>query len=262
MSHRVLVFVSAVTVLVALVSWGVAPAAAQTTVPRTAWGQPDLQGVWDFRTITPLERPEDLADREFLTEEEAANLEQEAVDRNIRLLNRPARRTTAGGNVDRQTDGTPGFYNNFWLDRGTNSVSTGRTSLIVDPPNGRLPALSANGQRRADARREYLREHPADSWLDRSTSDRCLLGFNAGPPITPAGYNQNMHSSSRLPTTSYWSPRWSTRLASCLSMDGLRSERTSASGRGTRVATGRAIPWWSKPLISTTSDGGEVLPRT
>ena len=52
--------------------------------------------------------------------------------------------------------------------------------------------MSANGQRRADARREYLREHPADSWLDRSTSDRCLLGFNAGPPITPAGYNQNM----------------------------------------------------------------------
>ena len=192
MSHRVLVFVSAVAVLVALVSLGVALAAAQTTVPRTAWGQPDLQGIWDFRTITPLERPEDLADREFLTEEEAANLEQEAVDRNIRLLNRLARRTTAGGNVDRQTDGTPGFYNNFWLDRGTNIVSTRRTSLIVDPPNGRLPALSANGQRRADARREYLREHPADSWLDRSTSDRCLLGFNAGPPITPAGYNQNM----------------------------------------------------------------------
>ena len=75
MSHRVLVFVSAVAVLVALVSLGVALAAAQTTVPRTAWGQPDLQGIWDFRTITPLERPEDLADREFLTEEEAANLE-------------------------------------------------------------------------------------------------------------------------------------------------------------------------------------------
>ena len=192
MSHRVLVFVSAVAVLVVLVLLGVAPAAAQTTVPRTAWGQPDLQGIWDFRTVSPLERPEDLADREFLTEEEAAKLEQEAVDRNIRLLNRPARRTTAGGNVDRRTDGTPGFYNNFWLDQGTNTVSTGRTSLIVDPPTGRLPALSANGQRRADARREYLREHPADSWLDRSASDRCLVGFNAGPPITPAGYNQNM----------------------------------------------------------------------
>ena len=189
MSHRVLVFVSAVAVLVALVLLGVAPAAAQTTVPRTAWGQPDLQGIWDFRTVTPLERPEDLGDREFLTEEEAANLEQEVVDRNARLLTRSAERTTAGGNVDERSDGTPGFYNNFWLDRGTTTVSTGRTSLIVDPPNGRLPALTASGQQRADARREYRREHPADSWLDRSTSDRCLLGFNAGPPITPGGYN-------------------------------------------------------------------------
>ena len=192
MSHRVLVFVSAVAVLVALVSWGAAPAAAQTAVPRTAWGQPDLQGIWDFRTITPLERPEELAEQEFLTEEEATNLEQEVVDQNARLLTRPAERTTAGGNVDRRSDGTPGFYNNFWLDRGTTTVSTGRTSLIVDPPNGRLPALTASGQQRADARRAYLREHPADSWLDRSTSDRCLLGFNAGPPITPGGYNQNL----------------------------------------------------------------------
>ena len=192
MSHRVLPSVSAVAVLVALVSSGAAPAAAQTTVPRTAWGQPDLQGIWDFRTITPLQRPEDLAEQEFLTEEEAAKLEQEAVDRNTRLLNRPARRTEVTDSVDRGEDGAPGFYNNLWLDRGTNTVGTRRTSLIVDPPNGRLPALTASGQRRADARREYRREHPADSWLDRSTSDRCLLGFNAGPPITPGGYNQNM----------------------------------------------------------------------
>ena len=95
MSHRVPVSVSAVAVLVALVSLGAAPAVAQTTPPRTAWGQPDLQGVWDFRTITPLQRPEELGDKEFLTEEEAANLEQEVVDRNLRLLNRPAERTTA-----------------------------------------------------------------------------------------------------------------------------------------------------------------------
>ena len=62
MNHRVLVSVSAVAVLVALVSSGAAPAAAQTTVPRTAWGQPDLQGIWDFRTITPLQRPEELGE--------------------------------------------------------------------------------------------------------------------------------------------------------------------------------------------------------
>ena len=182
----------AVAVVVAVVSLSAIPVAAQTTVPRTAWGQPDLQGIWDFRTITPLERPEDLAEREFLTEEEAATLEREEVDRNIRLANRPAERTTRSDQIDRRTDGTPGFYNNFWLDHGTSTIGTRRTSLIVDPPNGKLPALTASAQRRADTRRLYEQEHPADSWLDRDASDRCLLGFNAGPPITPGGYNQNM----------------------------------------------------------------------
>ena len=190
MRHQVLVFVSAVVVLVALVSSVAAPATAQTTVPRTAWGQPDLQGIWDFRTITPLQRSEDLAERAFLTEEEAANLEQEAVDRNIRLWNRAAQRTDAGANVDRGTDGQPGAYNNFWLDRGTSTVGTRQTSLIVDPPNGRLPALTGSGRRRADARQAYRRGHPADSWLDRSTSDRCLLGwFLSEIGVTLAGLN-------------------------------------------------------------------------
>ena len=75
MSHRM----NAVAVVVAVVLLGAVPAGAQTDAPRTAWGQPDLQGVWDFRSITPMERPEELADQEFLTEEEAADLEQGAV---------------------------------------------------------------------------------------------------------------------------------------------------------------------------------------
>jgi len=173
--------------VIAGVIWEPVGALAQSTeasaFPRTSWGQPDLQGIWDFRTITPLERPEDQ-DQTFLTEEEVANLEQEAVDRDVLLWEADARRTEAGGNV--------GGYNNFWMDRGTNPVETRRTSLIVDPPNGRFPQLSPVGQTRADARREYLAEHPADSWLDRNTSDRCIVGFNAGPPITPLAYNQNM----------------------------------------------------------------------
>ena len=188
MRHRVL---ASMIVVVAVMALSAVPVAAQT-VPRTAWGEPDLRGVWDFRTITPMQRPEDLGEKEFLTEEEAADLEKEAVDRDADLWNRPALKTTAGGNVDRGEDGAPGFYNNFWLDRGTKIVGTRRTSLIVDPPNGRMPDLTPNGERLRDERREYLQEHPADSWLDRSTSDRCLLGFNAGPPITPLGYNQNM----------------------------------------------------------------------
>ena len=187
MRHRVLAIVIAAAVA-AVVS---APAAAQDA-PRTAWGAPDLQGVWDFRTITPLERPERLGDQAFLTEEEAANLEQEVVDRNVELANRAARRTEVTQSVDRGEDGAPGFYNNFWLDRGTRTVGTRRTSLIVDPPNGRLPEMSPTGRERSEARQAYRREHPADSWLDRSAFDRCILGFNAGPPITPGGYNQNL----------------------------------------------------------------------
>ena len=190
MPHRVLVFVSAAAVAVA-VGLSSAPVAAQDA-PRTAWGAPDLQGVWDFRTITPLERPEALGDQTFLTEEEAANLEQEVVDRNNELAAREARRTSVTESVDRGEQGAPGFYNNFWLDRGTSTVGTRRTSLIVDPPNGRLPEMSPAGRERTEARREYRGEHPADSWLDRSAFDRCILGFNAGPPITPGGYNQNL----------------------------------------------------------------------
>jgi hypothetical protein len=104
-----------VALLAAGVSLGAASAVAQTDAPRTAWGQPDLQGVWDFRTITPLQRPESLADQEFLTEEEAANLDQAAVDRNTRLWNQDAQRTEAGENVDSRGRGeAPGSYNQFW----------------------------------------------------------------------------------------------------------------------------------------------------
>ena len=186
MSHRCL---AAVLTVIAITALSAIPVAAQTA-PRTAWGQPDLQGIWDFRTITPMQRPEDVADKEFLTTEEAANLEQETADRNENLLHRAAERTTATNQVDFREDGSPGFYNNFWLDGGTRS--TGRTSLIVDPPNGRMPSLTPQAERLADAGRASQAAHPADSYLDRSTSDRCMVGFNAGPPITPLAYNQNM----------------------------------------------------------------------
>ena len=191
MRHRVFMSVSVVAVLVVLVSSGAPTAFAQTTVPRTAWGQPDLQGVWDFRTITPLQRPEELGEQEFLTEEEAANLEQETIDRNTRLLNRAAERTTAGGNVDRREDGSPGFYNNFWLDQGTSTVGTRRTSLIIDPPNGRIPPITPEAQARLDAMRE-ARQRPAHGPEDRSVAERCILGFNAGPPLNPSAYNNNI----------------------------------------------------------------------
>jgi len=190
--------VCAAAVFAALALWATAPVGAQTSkaapkpVPKTAWGKPDLTGIWDFRTITPLERPASQANKEFLTEEEAAKLEREAVERNQEIDSRPAERASAGGNVDRRNDGTPGFYNNYWLDGGTKPVASRRTSLIIDPADGRVPPLTPAAQKRAEERRNYLRDHPADGPEDRSASDRCILGFNAGPPLTPGGYNQNL----------------------------------------------------------------------
>ena len=167
---------------VVLVAWPALTMAQD--VPQTVWGAPDLQGVWDFRTITPLERPEDLGDKAFLTQEEAAQREQGAVDRAARLWSREARRTEAGGNV--------GGYNNFWMDQGTNVIGTRRTSLIIDPPNGRLPEVTEAGRARARANRGSFSSDIPGSYTDLSNSDRCLMGFNAGPPITPAAYNQNV----------------------------------------------------------------------
>ena len=193
MGHRALASVSAAAVVAAFALGAAAPAAAQTSkVPKTAWGKPDLTGLWDFRTITPLERPANMADKEFLTPAEAARLEQETIERNAEIDSRPAERTSAGGNVDRRQDGTPGFYNNFWLDGGTKPVGSLRTSLVVDPTNGKLPPMTPAAQKRAEERRAYLKEHPADGPEDRSSSDRCIVGFNAGPPLSPGGYNQNM----------------------------------------------------------------------
>ena len=189
-----------------------APAAAQTgepaPAPRTAWGQPDLGGVWEYKTRTPLERPEQYAGREFLTEEEAAEIEQRERARIQAMEERPAQRTiaipTAGDRPGRWLDspdhpslqGQTGSYNIFWFDWGTTAVSTRRTSLIVDPPDGRLPALTAAGRERArtmGSRSSFSDTvDTAASYRDFSNSDRCLMSGNAGPPMLPGVYNNNM----------------------------------------------------------------------
>jgi hypothetical protein len=185
-------------VLGALLGIGVSMAGAQTfDVPRLVDGKPDLQGVWDFRTLTPLQRPEDQADRAVLTAEEAAELDAQSV----------AREEAAFAPSDVRAEPLPiggdvGAYNSYWVDQGASVVDDQRTSLIVDPPTGRLPDLQPGvemavlslAEDRVGTRPVRVRAAGigADSWEDRGLAERCLIGFNSGPPIVPAGYNQNI----------------------------------------------------------------------
>lgn len=193
--------IGSLTLLVVVV-WTPIPAAAQDEIPHTSWGDPDLQGVWDFRTITPMQRPESQADKEFLTDQEADGRNQRALDRELDLDTRPSRRTESDptGNVDRGVDGQPGSYNAFWFDRGTSVIATKRTSLITDPLNGRMPAYTDAAQTRRAAlekTREGIGTHEPTpgGWVEDLGSNglqvRCIVGFNAGPPMTPSGYNNN-----------------------------------------------------------------------
>ena len=186
---KVQFLVATTVVALTTVTLAPVPAAGQEAAPRTPWGHPDLQGTYTSKTITPLQRPAELSDRELLTAEEVANLEQEVVDRNAELLTRPSRRTEVTASVDVGADGAPGFYNNFWLDRGT--TSTGRTSIVVDPPDGRIPPLTPEAQQDEDGRLAARSTRgPADTWSDMDLNDRCML-WSAGPPMLPTGYNNN-----------------------------------------------------------------------
>jgi hypothetical protein len=163
-------FLSAIAMALLLVLLGPVPGA----------GQPDLQGYWSSATLTPLERPAELAGKPFLTEQEAAAYEKQL----LQTGNRDRREANAETDVGRA-------YNEFWFERGNKVVGTRRTSLIVDPPDGRIPPLMPEAQKRADAARAYARQHPADGPEDRGLPERCLLWPTAGPPMLPGGYNNN-----------------------------------------------------------------------
>ena len=152
------------------------PAAETWNVPRTSWGDPDLQGIWTNATLTPVERPESLAATEVLSTEEAP---PRAV---------PNAETPRGN--DRLIPGVVGAYNQFWMDAGTTVVESRRTSLVVDPPDGRIPWSEA-GQARLESDLSRYGVGPYDSWVDADTGERCLTD---GLPLVPLqGYNMNTH---------------------------------------------------------------------
>lgn len=181
-----------VALLGAIPALAAAQDGAPGDVPRAADGRPDLGGVWDFRTVTPLERPAELGDQEFLSPEEAAAFERERVLARNADLNRE--NTVTDREVVNGTTETADLrlaYNDFWWDRGTQVVGTRRTSLVVDPPNGQVPALTPQEEERRTA--EALRsQRVAEGPEDRSLAERCITGFNSGPPMLPGGYNQNV----------------------------------------------------------------------
>jgi len=168
MPNRTGTFVAAIT----LASLLPLPGTAQVP-PQTPWGHPNLQGTWTGSTITPLERPAHLTGQTFLTEEEAATLEQRA-DQN-RFVERDPR------------PGDPGTYNQAWFDPGTRVVPDRRTALIVDPPEGRVP-YTIEMLERERLQIAYRVSGARNSWVDVDTGERCLTD---GVPMFWLGYNPN-----------------------------------------------------------------------
>ena len=175
--------IAALTVLVS--PWLLADqSSAQSDIPRTPWGHPDLQGVWDYRTITPMQRPEEFGDRAYYTEEEIAELEGDAAERYA---------TPPDTSVD------SGLVHAVYVtDPGSRVDASGRNSLIIDPPNGRMPqytaAAQAEQERRATERAAARDRGPTDlskPWLDRPLLERCIArGFPS--VMLPTLYNNNI----------------------------------------------------------------------
>ncbi len=150
---------------------------------KTEHGFPDLQGTYTYRTLTPLNRPVELADKVSLTPEEA----KEWAEYENRRQNRDLIIDSVGG-----AGYPPGVisYNEFWYERGVETIADRRTSLIYDPPNGRMPAANEAGRQRSRARSEVRNLSLGPE--ARTLADRCLMSGGAGPPLVPGSYNNNI----------------------------------------------------------------------
>ncbi len=182
MNHRFLasmtILATAIAVLALVPGRVAAQDSAKWTPPRTPDGQPDLQGVWNFSTVTPLERPKEFANKPVLTEAEAAAYEKAEVRRTNVDLNR--------------REGDPGTYNEFWWEHGTKIQADRRMSLVIDPPDGRIPSLTPEAQKRVAAANtpaiRARRDNP-DSIEDFTIRDRCIVFRPI--PATPTQNNNN-----------------------------------------------------------------------
>ena len=235
------------------------------TPPRTSWGHPDLQGVWSYASLTPLQRPAGLGDKEFFTPEEAA-------ERN------------AGATAERPlVPGVIGSYNSHWFDKGKVDPSR-RTSLIVDPPSGRLPPMTAQGKARVRARSQRVSGRP-DSWLNFRAWVRCIT-YHGVPPVS-TGYNntyqilqtpdhvailvENIHDVRIIPLDGKFriekkcvargpSAHLALHFVS-IRQSARSSTRGYASGTGIRAVIGKATPWLLRRPISATRPSIDSRPR-
>ena len=197
MKIKLLLFVCT---LFAPISLSFAQTADDYVAPRTEWGQPDLQGIWNFNSNTPMERPDRFGTQEFLTPEEA---EQDRLRQEERRIAADAREAELVVNPVAPPAGasSTGGYNSFWYETASIGENV-RTSLIVYPRNGRLPArVEGSAEHIANLGPDVEGERPVialfggigkDGPEDRGLSERCLIGFNAGPPLAGGGYNANV----------------------------------------------------------------------
>jgi hypothetical protein len=157
-------------------------AATSAAGQSTPWGDPDLQGTWTSSGATPMERPDQFEGRDTLSDEEVSSIRAQTTARDLELLNAPAQRTEVGTN--------PGAYNNFWMDRG---ARTNRTSMLIDPPSGKFPPLTAAGEEHS---KNQLKApggmEKDDTWEDRHIWERCVTRGGMPNAMFPRSYNNNM----------------------------------------------------------------------